>query len=122
MHESDGVPPYILDLDRQTIEVGNGYWVTMRVQQVKADANRPHGLSYALSLHSPTGRRLLGYDNAHLPPSKTSGPARKSKQPATFDHVHRGESVAPYTFVSPVKLVEDFWEDVDRILAKEGIE
>jgi hypothetical protein len=29
------------------------------------------------------------------------------------DHLHRGEREEPYDFVSPEKLVEDFWTEVD---------
>ena len=39
-------------------------------------------------------------------------------QPRVYDHVHRGvgDEGRPYEFVSPGKLVEDFWMEVERIL------
>ena len=121
VHDFSGVPQYILDLDGETIEVGNGYWVTMRFREVKADDGRPHGFGYALSFHAPSGKRLIGYDNAHAPKVIASGPARPSKQVIEFDHVHRGEIVRPYEFKSPGELMEDFWQDVEFVLKKEGV-
>lgn len=30
------------------------------------------------------------------------------------DHLHRGSGEEPYIFVSPEKLIEDFWAEVDK--------
>ena len=30
------------------------------------------------------------------------------------DHLHRGKREEPYRFVSPEKLIEDFWAEVDK--------
>ena len=30
------------------------------------------------------------------------------------DHKHVGEEQMPYVFTTPVRLLEDFWNDVDR--------
>lgn len=57
----------LLDLDRETIEVGQGFWIAMRAKRVPQDEQRPHGIQYALTLHRPGGDRVLGYDNAHAP-------------------------------------------------------
>ena len=42
-----------------------GYWVKIEVKRTAPTAQRPHGLSYSLTLHDPEGVRLLGFDNAH---------------------------------------------------------
>jgi Family of unknown function (DUF6516) len=122
VHDSSGVPLYILDLHGDTYEIGHGYWVTMRFWQVPVDDERPHGLKYAVSFHAPGGKRLIGYDNAHPPKIPASGPARKSKQVTTLDHVHKGDICRPYEFKSPEQLLKDFWQDVDFVMKKVGLE
>jgi len=109
----------LLDLDGYTMEVGGGFWISMRAIEVPRDGGCPHGIRYALNLHSPGGERLMGYDNAHAP-KVGSGPAAKSARPLAFDHIHRGEKVVPYKFQSPGDLLEDFWDDVDAVLNREG--
>jgi hypothetical protein len=110
----------LLDLDRQTMEIGGGYWVTMRARRVPKSRQRPHGVQYALTLHRPGGTRIVGYDNAHAPP-RASGPAARSRRPVAYDHIHRREAVAPYEFESPGRLLEDFWAEVEAALKREGI-
>lgn len=109
----------LLDLDGYTLEIGGGFWVSMRACRVPQDGGRPHGIQYALTLHAPGGKRLMGYDNAHAPKAAT-GPAAKSARPLAFDHTHRGEKVVPYRFRSPGDLLEDFWREVEAVLKKEG--
>jgi hypothetical protein len=109
----------LLLLDGYRIEIGGGFWVAISVSVVPPDAGRPHGIQYALTLHRPGGTRILGYDNAHAIDVR-SGPSNRSARPATFDHVHRGERVAPYAFRSPEDLLVDFWRDVETILKEEG--
>ena len=55
----------LLDLDGLLAEVGGGFWITIVAQRVPAEAARPHGISYSLTLHEPGGRRVFGIDNAH---------------------------------------------------------
>jgi hypothetical protein len=111
---------YFLDLHSSRIGYDNGYWVAIRAVRVEPDEGRPHGLQYSLTLHDQNGDRILGYDNSHRVNAAT-GPARKSKRPATLDHIDRkgGKSV-PYRFTTPFKLLEDFFTAVDDILRKEG--
>lgn len=108
----------LLELDRQTIEVGDGYWVAMRAKRVPRSKHRPHGIQYALTLHRPGGKRILGYDNAHTVPMRTS-PSRRSRQPVEYDHIHRGNRTHHYVFGSAGKLLEDFWADVEVALEME---
>jgi hypothetical protein len=57
---------YLLGLDGN-IEFQNdeGYWVKMDVSRVAVTAERPLGIKYSLTLHTPDGARLMGFDNAH---------------------------------------------------------
>lgn len=92
-----------------------GHVVRFVVGRTDVTEARPHGLSYSLTLHDRTGRRLMGFDNAHS--AKHAG-GKFVEQPRIYDHVHRGrnDEGKPYEFVNPGKLIEDFWVEVDRIL------
>jgi hypothetical protein len=48
----------------------DGYWIKIEAWEVKVTAAIPHGVRYSLTLHAPSGKRLLGYDNAHAVKSK----------------------------------------------------
>jgi len=57
----------LLDLDGQMLFVDpeGGHWVNFIVTRVPASPEKPHGLDYSLTLHGPSGERLVGFDNAH---------------------------------------------------------
>jgi hypothetical protein len=57
------------------VDPHGAHWVKMVVKQVAPSPERPHGISYSLTLHAANGERLVGYDNAHAV-SIGSGPAR----------------------------------------------
>ena len=109
----------LLDLDGFLAEVGGGYWVKIDARQVPADAERPHGVAYTLTLHELGGRRVFGIDNAHVV-RMTRGPAGRSS--ALRDHIHRGETVRPYVYRDADTLIDDFWREVEAILKKAGVE
>jgi hypothetical protein len=113
---------YFLSLNRQWIGYDNGYWVTCRVTAVQPTEQRPHGFQYSFSLHDGNDDRILGFNNAHTVDVAT-GPARRSRRPIALDHINRkGRTRSePYKFVSPYKLVEDFFSEVEKILKKEGV-
>jgi hypothetical protein len=83
--------------------------------------NAPHGLRYSFTLHGPEGERLIGFDNAHA--VALIGGRYKKKQVET-DHWHRTESDPgrPYRFVSAEKLIDDFFDEVERVLIQRGID
>lgn len=108
----------LLDLDGFLAEVGGGFWVKIVAQRVPPDADRPHGVTYTLTLHDPGGRRVFGIDNAHLV-RLTRGPAGRSS--AVRDHLHRGEAVQRYSYRDAETLIDDFWREVEAVLKKEGI-
>ena len=110
----------LLDLDGQVFVVdSNGqYWVRFSVPRVDAAPDRPHGLSYSLTLHGPDGSRLVGFDNAHAV-RESHGPGGKSR--GHSDHKHRMEIVRPYRFKDAATLLEDFWAEVDKLLREKGV-
>jgi Family of unknown function (DUF6516) len=98
--------------------VGN-HWVKFVGKRVEPSSERPHGLSYSLTLHAADGERLVGFDNAHAIHSG-SGPSRRAS--VTYDHRHRRHRDArPYEFQDAAALLRDFWTEVDALLKKEGV-
>ena len=104
---------YLLDLDGERFQMGGGYWTKFDVKLVEPTAEVPHGIKYSLTLHDQSGRRLLGFDNAHG--LKRSG--RRDNRRVVWDHHHDEERVTAYDFTSAAKLVEDFWLQVSKVLA-----
>ena len=106
-------------MDGSILDQGDGYWVKIEVRlQDRSTEARPHGISYSLTLHDPTGERLLGFDNAHAvkPPKRKKYGGRRVK----YDHQHRnpGDRGVPYEFVDPYQLLKDFFKAVDKALKK----
>jgi hypothetical protein len=110
----------LLDLDGQVfvVDTKGQYWVRLAVRRVSSAPDRPHGLTYSLTLHGPDGSRLVGFDNAHAV-RESQGPGGKSRGP--HDHKHRMETVRPYRFKDAVTLLEDFWAEVDGVLKEKGV-
>ena len=106
----------LLDLHGQTIDQGDGYWVKLEAHRVTATPEVPHGIRYALTLHEPYGKRILGYDNAHAikPPKKFKYAGRR----LAFDHKHRHatDQGVPYEFKDAYQLLADFFLEVDQVL------
>ena len=63
---SDPAIDTLLDLHGETIDQEGGYWMKIEAWRVDATEEIPHGIRYSLTLHDPYGKRILGYDNAHL--------------------------------------------------------
>ena len=80
----------------------------------------PHGLSYSFTLHAPDGTRLVGFDNAHDVPARGSRFKRRGK---STDHWHRTEKDPgrPYEFKDAETLIDDFFDEVERVLRDRGI-
>ncbi len=110
----------LLELDGQIMVVDSAgkHWVKFIVKKVDHSPERPHGLSYSLTLHDETGARLVGFDNAH-PVSTGSGPGKRtSKQ---HDHKHRIRTVKSYEYTDAAALLTDFWIEADKVLKEKGI-
>ena len=104
----------LLDLHGQTLFVYEaGHWVKFIVYRTDVTAERPHGLSYSLTLHAPDGERLVGFDNAHSV-RRRRGPGNRNHRER--DHRHRLRTIRPYEYRDAVTLLEDFWNEVDGVL------
>ena len=102
------------DYDGYEFVFENGYCARF---EFKRDQTRgsAHPYKYSLTLHSPSGKRLMGFDNAH-PVWRASG--RLKRRSTASDHWHRdaADKGRPYDFKSPEILLEDFFGEVDRVL------
>lgn len=106
----------LLDLDGYTYRLNkDGYWVKFEAREVPATEQIPHGISYSITLHDRHNRRIVGFDNAHgfSPKSKRK---KFGCRKVTWDHKHHCEKVSQYDFESAAQLIEDFWEEIDRIV------
>lgn len=112
----DPVIDMLLDLDGSLLDQGNGYWIKIEAKRTDSSNEVPHGIRYSLTLHEPYGKRILGYDNAHVvkPPKKFKYAGRI----LAFDHKHRhvSDQGVPYEFKDAQQLLNDFFADVDRVL------
>ena len=108
----------LFDLHGQTLFVDEvGHWVKFVVVRTEATAERPHGLSYSLTLYAPDGARLVGFDNAHAV-MEGRGPGRRRS--GEHDHRHRLRTIRSYEYMDAVTLLEDFWKEVDEVLRERG--
>ena len=110
----------LLDLDGTTFFADRDgiYRVQFVVKKVEPSPERPHGLSYSLTLHDEKGARIVGFDNAH-PVQERSGPS--GRQRVEHDHKHRFRTIRPYDYTDAATLLSDFWEQVDRVLREKGV-
>ena len=112
---------FLLAFDGRIHRLEAGYWIKFEIERVKAAKERPHGLSYSFTLHAPDGTRLVGFDNAHGV-SATGG--RFKRKPPARDHWHRTatDPGRPYQFKDAETLIDDFFDEVERVLDERGIE
>ena len=103
----------LLDGDTFIVDVEGKCWVRFVVKQVPVSIERPHGLTYSLTLHDETGERLLGFDNAH-PIRETRGPGAGTR--VEYDHQHSGTRIRFYIYADAATLLADFWAEVETIL------
>jgi hypothetical protein len=116
MSASDVGLETLLDLDGSILEQEGGYWIKIEARRGPSSEHAPHGIRYNLTLHDKYGNRVLGYDNAHAvkPPKKF----KFAGQRLPYDHRHRtsNDKGLPYAFESAHRLLEDFFEEADRVL------
>jgi Family of unknown function (DUF6516) len=105
----------LLDLSEQVLDQEDGYWVKIEAWEVKRSDAIPHGIRYSLTLHAPSGRRILGYDNAHLVSVRRG---RFGGRRLPFDHRHRhaADTGVPYEFEDAHQLLSDFFAEADAVL------
>jgi hypothetical protein len=74
----------------------------------RCSPEKPHGLDYSLTLHSPSGERPVGFDNAH--------PVGRQRTGKPQDHRHRLQTVRSCDYQDAATLLADFWQAVDAVL------
>ncbi|MBI5910987.1 MAG: hypothetical protein HY848_13675 [Betaproteobacteria bacterium] len=111
---------FLLDFNGHVHRYAGGYWLKFEITKVEANDGKPHGLGYSFTLHGPDNRRLIGFDNAHGVPAKG---ARFKKRPKEMDHWHRTDTDEgrPYAFKDAETLLDDFFDEVERVLSECGI-
>jgi Family of unknown function (DUF6516) len=111
---------FLLAFDGRMHWYAEGYFVKFEIKRVEPSKERPHGLRYSLTLHGPGGMRLIGFDNAH---GVASAGSRYNKRQVAADHWHRTESDPgrPYRFRDAATLIDDFFNEVERVLSGLGI-
>ena len=111
---------FLLAFDGRVHHLEEGYWLKFEIERVAATKKRPHGLSYSFTLHAPDGKRLIGFDNAHRVPARG---ARFKAASSARDHWHRSENDPgrPYAFKDAETLIDDFFDEVERVLGERGI-
>lgn len=110
---------FLLGFDGRVHYFEDGSWIKFEIKRVDANKERPHGLSYSLTLHDRNGVRLVGFDNAHgLPVSSASFKRRQ----VAYDHWHRTETDPgrPYQFKDAATLIDDFFAQVEQVLRSRG--
>lgn len=110
MKESDFTLETLLDLNGFIAEIGKGCWIKIDAKEININFNKPFGVKYSLTLHTPEGDRILGFDNAHAAPNSSS------KEP--HDHIHKGTRTQKYSYTSAEQLLADFWHEVENILKR----
>ncbi len=111
---------FLLGFNGRIHHLEKGYWLKFEITRVEATAERPHGLSYSFTLHAPGGTRLVGFDNAHDVASRGSRFKRRGK---ASDHWHRTDKDPgrPYVFKDAETLIDQFFDEVDRVLGQRGV-
>ena len=111
---------FLLGFNGHVHRYAGGYWLKFEIRKVEASDGKPHGLDYSFTLHGPDNRRLIGFDNAHSVPAKG---ARFKKRPKAMDQWHRTDTDKgrPYAFKDAETLLDDFFDEVERVLTEHGI-
>jgi Family of unknown function (DUF6516) len=110
----------LLNLDGARFEFAEGYVIEFKAERTEVTERRPHGLSYALVMRPAGKEPLIRFDNSHTVERPGGQYVKKSR---SHDHWHRSERDPgrPYTFTTGVKLLEDFFAEVKRVLNERGV-
>jgi len=103
----------LLELHGEIFPMENGFWTKIEARKVVSNEETPHGVRYSLTLHDQTNMRILGYDNAHRFKAARKGFGTRKTE---WDHKHERNRVKSYTYENAGQLMEDFWNDVKRIV------
>src|SRR4051794_17714545 len=103
----------LIAYDRRRYWLANGWSIRLRARSIAVTEGRPNGVKYSLTLHDESGKRLLGFDNAHGVPRAEA-----------FDHRHRfrkTEEMRPYSYSDGDTLIADFFIEARRACQTEGV-
>ncbi|MDC0662435.1 toxin-antitoxin system TumE family protein [Marinobacter sp. SS21] len=120
MVEEDPGLENLLALDGQMFAPKEGYLLKFEVKRVDPTPERPHGISYSLTVHDSSGERIYGMDNAHSVKVGKSGHRGRATE---FDHVHQEGpkgKVRPYHYTDAQTLLDDFYKAAWRCMGMEG--
>jgi hypothetical protein len=111
---------YFLELDGTVhfVDEKCKYRVEIKAKRTDVTPERPHGLSYSLTLHNEKHERILGFDNAHPVPANKGPSGKKHK---FDDHKHRYGRTRIYKFEDTNKLLSDFYASVEQIMKEGGV-
>lgn len=106
----------LIDLNGIIVQQERGYWAEIHAWRVEVTVLIPHGVRYSLTLHEQSGKRVMGYDNAHA--VKPSSPFKFAGQVIPYDHKHRhiADKGVLYEFKDAYQLLKDFFADIDQVL------
>jgi len=96
--------PRAILLQHDDIYDEEGWRTVIKIWQVPVSRTSPDGIDYSLSLISPEGDRLVGYDN-HWPKGH---------------HRHVLAEEGPYAYSGTDDLIADFKADVLRVRRKKS--
>jgi len=105
----------LLDLNGTEYTEKNGYWYKIEAWRIEPTKERPHGIRYNLTFHNNYNKRILGFDNAHLPPNRKKGYKGRI---IVFDHTHDHllDKGTAYEFKNAEQLLKDFFERINEIM------
>ena len=109
----------LLTYDGRVEYLPSGYSLKFVSRGDAPTVERPHGLRCSFTLHDPSHRRILGFDNAHGVKPLGRGKRRSS----THDHWHRdaADKGRPYALIDAATLLRDFYTVAERLLRSRGI-
>ena len=105
----------LLDLSGTEYTEENGYWYKIEAWEVEPTKERPHGIRYNLTFHNNYNKRIMGFDNAHLPKSREKGYKGRIVE---YDHTHDSplDKGTAYEFNNAEQLLNDFFKRVNKIM------
>ncbi len=106
----------LLDMHGTMYRDDSGYWYKIEVWQVEPSTAIPHGIRYNLTLHNKSNQRVMGFDNAHAVKPRKKGAFKGRRVVHDHQHTSSTDKGTPYAFNSAAQLLEDFFDEVNRII------
>jgi len=111
---------YLLGYDGLIHWLDKGYSLRFVIKKIRPTTPRPHGLRYSFTLHDGEGAE--SWDSTTRIRRQSSEPnTGHLRKPSIIGIGLRAIEGRPYRFIDAETLVEDFFSEVYRELAKRGI-